>query len=226
MLFNSLAELFEKGGYTLLLLIACSILSLKVIIEKFVVFKVISEKALDEIKYKVLSTVESNELKEAALICKLSVSKFLTTTFKSPLASVYQFIIENRKLPKEELTEAALLRLDKEVVKFEKGLGILATLGAISPFIGLFGTVLGIIKSFQALSLSESSGYLNVMNGIAESLISTAAGLVVAIPAVLFYNYFTKKVKNTMPSFEEAINELVRKLKYSDKESTYAKIQE
>jgi biopolymer transport protein ExbB len=226
MLFNSLTELFEKGGYTLLLLVICSIISLKVIIEKLVAYKVISERSLDETKYKIFSSVDSNELKEAVMLCKLSVSKFLTRTIKSPLASVFQFIIENRKLPKDELLDGAYVRLDKEIVKFEKGLGILATLGAVSPFIGLFGTVLGIIKSFQALSLSESSGYLNVMNGIAESLISTAAGLVVAIPAVMFYNYFTKKMKNTMPSFEEAIKELIRKLKYSEKDTAYAKIQE
>jgi len=131
---------------------------------------------------------------------------------------VFTYIFKNIKEPKAELTESAYKKLDIELIALEKGLGVLSTLGAVAPFIGLFGTVLGIIKSFQALSINEASSYLNVMEGIAEALITTAAGLAVAVPAVVFYNYFTKKIKKSIPLLEEAIDELVKKLKSSEKQ--------
>jgi biopolymer transport protein ExbB/TolQ len=129
------------------------------------------------------------------------------------MSGVFKFVIDNSQLPKEELLESAFNKLDQEISKLESGLGILATLGSVSPFIGLFGTVVGIIKSFTALSLTDTSNYTHVMSGISEALIATAAGLFVAVPAVMFYNYFTKKLRLSMPSFDEAIHSIVRAVK-------------
>ncbi|MGE5364388.1 MAG: MotA/TolQ/ExbB proton channel family protein [Bacteroidota bacterium] len=225
MLFTSFTDLIAKGGYTILVLIVCSIVALKVVIEKSVVIRGISEKLLDELKNKILSSIDSRDLKEASYIIKFSTSRWLFFTVKSPLSTVAQYIIENYRLPKDELLDAAYRRMDKELMKLEKGLGILATLGSISPFIGLFGTVIGIIRSFQALALNEASGYLNVMSGIAEALVATAAGLIVAVPSVMFYNYFSKKIKHSIPQLEEAIDDIVRKLKYMEKETKHAPVQ-
>ena len=86
---------------------------------------------------------------------------------------------------------------------------LLATLGAVSPFIGLFGTVVGIIRAFSALSVNEAASYTNVMAGIAEALVSTAAGILVAIPAVMFYNYFIKQIKLALPMLEESVQETI-----------------
>lgn len=225
MLFTSFTDLIAKGGYTILVLIVCSIVALKVVIEKSVVIRGVSEKLLDELKNKILSSIDSRDLKEASYIIKFSTSRWLFFTVKSPLSTIAQYIIENYRLPKDELLDAAYRRMDKELMKLEKGLGILATLGSISPFIGLFGTVIGIIRSFQALALNEASGYLNVMSGIAEALVATAAGLIVAVPSVMFYNYFSKKIKHSIPQIEEAIDDIVRKLKYMEKETKHAPVQ-
>lgn len=225
MLFTSFTDLIAKGGYTILVLIVCSIVALKVVIEKSVVIRGVSEKLLDELKNKILSSIDSRDLKEASYIIKFSTSRWLFFTVKSPLSTIAQYIIENYRLPKDELLDAAYRRMDKELMKLEKGLGILATLGSISPFIGLFGTVIGIIRSFQALALNEASGYLNVMSGIAEALVATAAGLIVAVPSVMFYNYFSKKIKHSIPQLEEAIDDIVRKLKYMEKETKHAPVQ-
>jgi biopolymer transport protein ExbB/TolQ len=84
--------------------------------------------------------------------------------------------------------------VSSQKIKIEGGLANLATLGANAPFIGLFGTVLGIIQAFAALGF-ESSGTSSVMSGISRSLFATAAGLFVAIPAVVAFNFFSKKVK-------------------------------
>lgn len=218
MFFNSFLELFTKGGYTLLLLILCSIWSLTVIIEKSITLKGISKIAIQELKLKIYTSLKNMDLQEAIAVSKSYRKKVLFGKIKSPLSSVFSYIFKNIKEPKAELLESAYKKLDVELITLEKGLGVLSTLGAVSPFIGLFGTVLGIIKSFQALSINEASSYLNVMEGIAQALITTAAGLAVAVPAVVFYNYYTKKIKKSIPLLEEAIDELVKKFKSSEKQ--------
>ena len=85
--------------------------------------------------------------------------------------------------------------LRKEKARYEKRLNFLATLASNAPYIGLFGTVLGIIKAFKNLSASMNEASASVMGGIAEALIATAIGLLVAIPAVIAFNFFKGKVK-------------------------------
>jgi biopolymer transport protein ExbB len=91
----------------------------------------------------------------------------------------------------EEAMEAERIRLGQLL---EKRLGFLGTLGANAPFIGLFGTVLGIIHAFKDLALTEGGGGPAVMSGIAEALVATAVGLLVAIPAVMAYNFFHRRL--------------------------------
>ena len=85
--------------------------------------------------------------------------------------------------------------IHREIEKIERGLGYLATVGSTAPFVGLFGTVWGIMNSFQAIAQRQDTTLAVVAPGIAEALIATAAGLAAAIPAVYFYNHFTTKVK-------------------------------
>ena len=89
-----------------------------------------------------------------------------------------------------------------EVTRLEKALIFLATTGATTPFIGLFGTVWGVMTSFQAIGLKGSANIAAVAPGISEALIATAAGLFAAIPAVIAYNYFVQKVKVFGPDME------------------------
>ncbi len=84
----------------------------------------------------------------------------------------------------------------------EKRLGILATFGNNAPFIGLFGTVLGVIKAFYDLAVSSDFGIKVVMQGISEALVATAMGLFVAIPSVIAYNYFVRKIKTLLLIYE------------------------
>lgn len=84
----------------------------------------------------------------------------------------------------------------------EKRLGILATFGNNAPFIGLFGTVLGVIKAFHSLGTSTEFGVKVVMTGISEALVATAMGLFVAIPSVIAYNYFVRRIKTLLLIYE------------------------
>jgi biopolymer transport protein ExbB len=89
----------------------------------------------------------------------------------------------------------------------ERSLNVLATIGSNAPYIGLFGTVLGIMKAFQDLASSTEAGQQTVMAGISQALVATAAGLFVAIPATMAYNYYQKRVRSIMTNLE-AVKEL------------------
>jgi biopolymer transport protein ExbB len=98
----------------------------------------------------------------------------------------------------EAMSEAMASAKSRLRLDLERNLGVLGTLGNNAPFIGLFGTVLGIIKAFADLARNQSGGAAAVMSGISEALVATAVGLMVAIPAVIAYNYFQGKVRGSL----------------------------
>jgi biopolymer transport protein ExbB/biopolymer transport protein TolQ len=99
-----------------------------------------------------------------------------------------------------------------EIERLEHHLTSLATLGNISPFVGLFGTVIGIMRAFEAISRTGSGGLASVSAGIAEALVATAAGLFVAIPAVTAYNHFVSRVKTYATEMDGAASELTTRI--------------
>jgi len=206
-------DLIVKGGFVIIILAVCSLISIKVIIEKYIVFKGISEKAISNFMSKIFDSLNKEDISSAISECKNNSLSWLSIKIKIPISSSVGYILEHIDDDNSELENGAYNQLDKELAKMEKGLGILSTLGSISPFIGLFGTVVGIIKSFNALSLNNTSNYTMVMSGIADALVATAAGLVVAVPAVMFYNYFMKRLKLSMPLYDEAIQQTIKKVK-------------
>jgi biopolymer transport protein TolQ len=103
---------------------------------------------------------------------------------------------------KARLNNAMQIACNKSLQKIEHGLNVLAIIGSITPFIGLFGTVWGIMNSFQSIALSKNTSLAVVAPGIAESLLATAIGLFAAIPAVFFYNVFSAKINH----FQERAN--------------------
>jgi len=114
----------------------------------------------------------------------------------SVISGVVLAALSAEKSESESVDRAVQSFLSDQKLKMEKGLNVLATLGANAPFIGLFGTVMGIIKSFGILSSQQGSAMTAVMMGLAEALIATAVGLFVAIPAVVAYNYFNQRMRN------------------------------
>lgn len=97
----------------------------------------------------------------------------------------------------------------REVQQMKRGLGVLATVSSTAPFVGLLGTVMGIVNSFQAMAASGSGGLGTVSAGIAEALITTAFGLLVALPAVMMFNYFTGVIDTRTVDMSESSNELL-----------------
>jgi biopolymer transport protein ExbB/biopolymer transport protein TolQ len=99
--------------------------------------------------------------------------------------------------------------MSETLIQLKRGLGFLATIGSTAPFIGLFGTVVGIINAFQSIAAAGSGGMAVVSGGIAEALISTALGIFVAIPAVCAFNHFTGKIETFHVEMNRASTQLV-----------------
>ena len=112
-----------------------------------------------------------------------------------------------------ELVQSTLRdSISEMLIQSKCGVGFLATIGSTAPFIGLFGTVVGIINAFRSIAATGSGGMSVVSGGIAEALVSTALGIFVAIPAVVAFNYFTGKIENFHVEVNRASSQLVNRL--------------
>jgi biopolymer transport protein ExbB/TolQ len=176
------------GEWVLYLLVALSVWSVAVMAERFLYFRK-RLKGSDEMNTRVgelLSEGDAAKVKALADRCACPESVVLLTG------------LERKGLEPgalEQVMESARIR---EKLALERNLLVLGTLGNNAPFIGLFGTVLGIIKAFNDLAVMGTSGPAIVMNGIAEALVATAVGLLIAIPAVAAYNYFQGEIRKCM----------------------------
>jgi biopolymer transport protein ExbB len=137
---------------------------------------------------------------------------------KSPVASIVatgleEFTSGPPHASSTELIDAAQRGLERSVATIhsdlKRGLSGLATIGSTAPFVGLFGTVVGIMNAFRASAPAKAAGIQSVASGISEALVTTALGLLVAVPAVWCYNYFTTKVENFDVEMENSSMELV-----------------
>ena len=184
----SLMNLFLRADIivksVILLLIACSIYSWAVIIEKFRLFKKINQTTEEfEAKFwnsksaeSFYNNLPSNVDDPMALIFKEAMQSLLKRRSKSDLNNRITTMLETG--------------IEKQMNKISKGFTFLATVGSTAPFIGLFGTVWGIMNSFQSIAISRNTSLAIVAPGIAEALFATALGLLAAIPAVIAYNKF------------------------------------
>jgi biopolymer transport protein TolQ len=185
----SLMSLFLRADIivksVIVILIVCSIYSWAVIIDKYRLFKRIN-KSSDEFEEKFWNS-KSAETFYNSLPAKVD----------DPMAVVFQDAMESllKKKSKNNLSERMNtfleVGIEKQMSKIDKGFTFLATVGSTAPFIGLFGTVWGIMNSFQSIAISRNTSLAIVAPGIAEALFATALGLLAAIPAVVAYNKFT-----------------------------------
>ena len=184
----SLINLFIRADIVvksvIIMLIACSIYSWAVIIEKYRLFKKIDQ---------------STEEFEAKFWNSKSAETFynnLPANVQDPMALVFRDAMQNllKKRSRTDLNNRMTTMLEtgieKQMSKISKGFTFLATVGSTAPFIGLFGTVWGIMNSFQSIAISRNTSLAIVAPGIAEALFATALGLLAAIPAVVAYNKF------------------------------------
>jgi biopolymer transport protein TolQ len=177
------ADIIVKS--VILILILCSVYSWAIIFEKYKHFKLINQTS-DQFEKNFLNSSSIKEL--FGKISKTSPDP-MTTVFRSGAT----FLVENKSTSQlsEKLKRVMDVAIEKEIEKYESKLNFLATVGSVAPFIGLFGTVWGIMNSFQSIAISRNTSLAIVAPGIAEALFATALGLLAAIPAVVAYNKFT-----------------------------------
>lgn len=170
-------ELIQKGGITMYPIILLSVIALAVFLERLISLR--KEKYVPVAFYEQLvSLLRKRNINEAVEVCKAN---------KSALARISETIITNTDLPLSRLLEVAEESGRSEASKLDKFLPSLQTIVAIAPLLGLLGTVLGMIKIFDVIALQGTGNAEALSSGIAEALLTTAAGLVVAIPAQIFY---------------------------------------
>ncbi|MBI3288279.1 MAG: MotA/TolQ/ExbB proton channel family protein [Elusimicrobia bacterium] len=174
-----------RESFTLVILLGCSVLSITFALERWWYFRS-AQANPDDVLGQVRKSLEGGKSDAAAAYCQ---------KHPSAIAQVMQYGLIHAARSRKDLEELMHSKLKEERVKLERFLGVLGTLGNISPFIGLFGTVVGIIKAFRDLAASGTGGPTVVAKGIAEALVATAAGLLVAIPASILYNYFMRRLK-------------------------------
>lgn len=179
--------------FVLLVLLMMSVFSIGMILERYLSLKKISENSA-AVRGKIKSILLSKNLNGFEDLAND------TETIEGRAAlQALNHIKETGVNGSEEIFNTFILN---EKPELEKYLGVLATIASNAPFIGLLGTVLGIMKAFNDLSMTTEGGQQTVMAGISVALIATAAGLFVAIPAGIFYNFYTRKIKNIYSSLE------------------------
>lgn len=194
----SIWSLFLQAGWlvkiVMLGLIGLSISSWAIIIHKYLSFRRIRE----NIQRFEASFWSSHSLEDLYHRLKMRKSFGTESVFKAAMGEWKKSLEKNVKMPislQARIDKAMDRAITQEVEKIESQLDFLATIGSSSPFIGLFGTVVGIMTSFQAISASKNTSLAIVAPGIAEALLATAIGLVAAIPAVIAYNKFSSDVQ-------------------------------
>lgn len=183
---KNLLEVIWMGGIAMIPLAFCSILILAIIIERMWSFRKINID-VEELLYKIQNSIIKDNVMEAINLCEMN---------QSPLTFIFKEGLLKYDRHKEEIIEVLDRARAEEIMDLKRYIWMLGTIGSIAPFIGLFGTVIGIIRAFHNIGIAGSGGIDVVAAGISEALVATAGGLLVAIIAVAFYNYFIVKVNS------------------------------
>lgn len=195
--------LIKAGGPIMAPILLCSVFALGIVIEKLIYFSMIKTNVV-QLRTKIFGLIKSNKIKESIQVCESNPSP-VAKIFK---AGVLKFGCSRDSI-KESMEDASLF----EIPKLEARLGALATVAHISPLLGLLGTVTGMTASFYTIQVRAAS--MNpvtpgdLAGGIFEALLTTVAGLMVAIPTSLAYNYCVSRVNHFVLEMERGATELV-----------------
>ena len=210
----SIVEMWHNMGWlpkgVVFLLLIMSVWSLAVMIDRALYFSA-ARKQSREFAPKVAGALKEGRLDEAIKVADRSKKSHLAEVVTAGLQEFRNSgsggtVTEDQV----EASQRALERSEAIVhAKLKRGLGGLATIGSTAPFIGLFGTVIGILDAFQSIATQKTSGIGAVAGGISEALVTTAFGLFVAIPAVMAFNYFTNRVEAFDVEMDNSSSELV-----------------
>jgi biopolymer transport protein ExbB len=196
--------------WVIYLLVCISILSITIMIERAWFYREASRE-LNKFRKQMKALTQSDQLSEAIRAAQLRAQKQTQGSADLEAEMTFTLLSHSAASPAvlNELAQDAVIRAR---LNWDRNLSTLATIGSNAPFVGLFGTVLGIIKAFHDLSQQAATGSQAVTAGISEALVATAVGLLVAIPAVVAFNLFQRRVKSAMAEAEAMKSFLIGKL--------------
>lgn len=191
-------------------LLIMSIWSIAIMVERYLTFSSAKNQSR-EFAPKVANALKTGKIDEAIGLSDKFKKSHLAMVVNAGLQEFRAHQLSNDL--SGEIVDASKRALQRataiKISEFKRGLSGLATIGSTAPFVGLFGTVFGIINAFQGMRSAESAGISAVAGGIAEALFTTAFGLLVAVPAVWLFNYFTSKVENFVVEMDNSSAELI-----------------
>jgi biopolymer transport protein ExbB/biopolymer transport protein TolQ len=204
-------SLTPVGWGVLIILFIMSIYSIAITVERFLTFRAAKEQSR-QFAPRVAQALKNDRIDEAISISDKHKKSHLAMVVSSGLQEFRAHEGGNADISGDEI-EASKRALQRAIAvktaEFKRGLSGLATVGSTSPFVGLFGTVFGIIGAFQGMKDAESAGIAAVAGGISEALFTTALGIGVAVPAVWMFNYFSSKVQGFVVEMDNSASELL-----------------
>ncbi len=189
-------EYFLKGGIIMWPILLCSIVSFTIIIERLIFYKSVSLNSMMIEKF--FQLVSQKQFDKAKKLAE-NMSEIIKKIF---VKSIEEFYSSNFEVIVSDLAE-------QQIPKLERFLPLLAAVASISTLLGFTGTVVGMIKAFESIAQAGYASPQVVAKGIAEALITTAAGLIVAIPTIAFYHYFTYRVDRYITQLQHYLQEFI-----------------
>ncbi len=203
-MFNGFAQLIHQGGAVMIILIVMSIVAVAIVIERLWFFA--KERADSKALLRALGQrIAADDIPGAVAQCRKTTGM---------LPRILEFGLQRGEKNRADITDALSIALMENLNLLERNLGIIGTIAVIAPFVGLLGTVLGIIKAFQDIALKGNSTPAVVAAGVGEALVTTAAGLFVAVVSVIFFNYFKTRIKAFNQDLIVASNQLAEMLHF------------
>ncbi len=203
-MFSGFMGLMQQGGWDMWLLLLISIVGLAVVIERLVFFQMQHGDTKGLLR-QVGTKVAADDLDGAIDVCRKN---------RGMLPRILEFGLRRGEKNRADITDALSIALMEHLNALERNLAIIGTIAVIAPFVGLFGTVLGIIRAFQDIALKGNSTPAVVAAGVSEALITTATGLIIAVIAVVFFNFFRSRIKNYNQEMIVAANQLAEMLHF------------
>jgi len=191
------------------ILLIMSMYSIAVMVERYLTYRAAKQQSR-EFAPRVAQALKNDRIDEAITIADKHKKSHLAMVVNAGLQE-FQATADAKLTPSVvDASKRALVRATAiKTAELKRGLSALATIGSTAPFVGLFGTVVGIINSFQEMNTAQGAGIGAIAGGISEALIETAFGLVVAVPAVWMYNYFSSKVDSFVVEMDNSSSELI-----------------
>lgn len=197
-------SLMQQGGWDMWLLLLISVVGLAVVIERLVFFATQHGDTKGLLRA-IGGKIAGDDIDGAIKVCRSQ---------RGMLPRILEFGLQRGEKNRADITDALSIALMEHLNSLERNLGIIGTIAVIAPFVGLFGTVLGIIRAFSDIALKGNSTPAVVAAGVSEALVTTATGLIIAVIAVVFFNYFKTRIKSYNQEMIVAANQMAEMLHF------------